>query len=493
MSNAVSRFMPNLTYAVYLWCSVVIIAFALSSVLILTMAGVIADEAHLEGEKSILRHDIESHLTLLARDQAQISYWDTAVRALTGRIDEDFVEEEIAGWLWDDFKINTTVVVSPDGAPVALVHRDEVLESSEGDAVLEGTADLVAKAQRNYMERRRAKNGGYVIPGNPLDESNPLYVADIRPVEGRISFVVAQAIIPDHDVVLPDGAPLVLVTLKPVTLLSDSGLHSSHDLEGFAFATGDAIPHGHASIPVGIEGDQHDIHAVWKIDHPSEIILNRAIAPLLGLLILASAAVLLVARRSSAALMALQESEAKNRFLAQHDPLTELPNRIQFDLTLEAIIEKGQQDRCAILCVDLDRFKAVNDTYGHHAGDTVLKTIGSRISRIIGGAGMTARIGGDEFIVLLYHELDREHVLQRCQQLIESVSLPITFEGGMADVGASVGVAWWPDDAQTAKAVIKCADEALYRAKEMGRGQACVAKPVLTETQAPKTARSEAA
>ncbi len=493
MSNAVSRFMPNLSHAVYLWCGVVIIAFALSSFLILTMAGVIADEAHLEGEKAVLRRDVESHLTLLARDQAQISYWDTAVRALSEPVDERFIEEEIAGWLWDDFKINTTVVVSPDGAPVALVHRDEVLEPSAGDTVLAGTADLVAKAQQNYMERRRAKNGGYVIPGNPLDESNPLYVADIRPVEGRISFVVAQAIIPDREVVLPDGAPLVLVTLKPVTLLSDSSLYSSPDLEGFGFATGDAIPHGHASIPVGIEGDQHDIHAVWKIDHPSAVILNRAIAPLLGLLVLASAAVLLVARRSSAALSALQESEAKNRFLAQHDPLTELPNRVQFDLALEAIIEKGQQDRCAILCVDLDRFKVVNDTYGHHAGDTVLKTIGSRISRTIGDAGMTARIGGDEFIVLLYHELDREHVLRRCEQLIESVSLPVLFEGGMADVGASVGVAWWPDDALTAKSVIKCADEALYRAKEMGRGQACVAKPVSEEMEALPAARHEAA
>jgi diguanylate cyclase (GGDEF)-like protein len=493
MSNAVSRFLPNLTYAVYLWCSVVILAFALSSVLILTVAGVIADEANLEGEKSVLRQDVESHIRLLARDQAQISHWDNAVRALSGRIDEDFVAEEIAGWLWDDFGIDTTVVVSADGAPAVTVHKDEILDPSEGRTVVAETADLVAQAQQTYMARRRAKTGGYMVPGNPLDESAPLYVADIRPVEGRISLVVAQAIIPDRDVVLPDGAAPVLVTLKPMTMLSNFGLHANLNAGGIAFVTGDAIPEGYASIPVGIEGDRHDIHAAWQTSPPSNVILNRSIAPLLGLLILASAVLLLVARRSNAALTALQESEAKNRFLAQHDPLTELPNRVQFDLALEGIIEKGQQDRCAILCVDLDRFKAVNDTFGHHAGDVVLKTIGARISRTIGDAGMTARIGGDEFIVLLYDELDREHVLQRCEQLIESVCLPIMFEGGMADVGASVGVAWWPDDALTAKSVIKCADEALYRAKEMGRGQACIARPAPNDTKPSAALREKAA
>lgn len=493
MSNAVSRFMPNLTYAVYLWCSVVIIAFALSSALILTMAGVIADEAHLEGEKSVMRHDIQSQLALLARDQAQISYWDTAVQALSGPIDGSFVEEEIAGWLWDDFKINTTVVVSPDGSPVVTVHRDEVLDPSEGGEVVSETADLVAQATQKYLAHRRAKQGGYVVPGNPLDPSEPLYVADIRPVEGRISFVVAQAVLPDRDAVLPEGAPFVLVTLKPVSLVTNLELHENHNPAGYTFVVGDEIPYGHASIPVGIEDDHHDIHVAWQISSPSDVIFQRSIPPLVGLLILASAVLLLVARRSNAALSALQESEAKNRFLAQHDPLTELPNRVQFDLALEGIIEKGQQDRCAILCVDLDRFKAVNDTYGHHAGDAVLKTIASRILRTIGDAGMTARIGGDEFIVLLYNELDREHVLRRCEQLIESVSLPVLFEGGMADVGASVGVAWWPDDALTAKSVIKCADEALYRAKEMGRGQACVAKPVSEEMEALIAARHEAA
>jgi diguanylate cyclase (GGDEF)-like protein len=389
--------------------------------------------------------------------------------------------------------VDTTVVVSPKGSPAVVVHRDEVLDPSEGGTVVSETADLVAQATQSYMSRRRAKDGGYVIPGNPLDESAPLYVADIRPVEGRISFVVAQAIIPDRDAVLPDGTPLVLVTLKPVSLVTNLGLHASHTPGGYTFVVGDAIPHGHASMPVGIEDDHHDIHAAWQISPPSEVIFQRSIAPLVGLLILASAVLLLVARRSNAALTALQESEAKNRFLAQHDPLTELPNRVQFDLALTGIVEKGKQDRCAILCVDLDRFKAVNDTYGHHAGDAVLKTIGSRISRTIGDAGMTARIGGDEFIVLLYNELDREHVLRRCEQLIESVSLPVLFEGGMADVGASVGVAWWPDDALTAKSVIKCADEALYRAKEMGRGQACVAKPVSEETKAPTAPRHEAA
>jgi diguanylate cyclase (GGDEF)-like protein len=181
--------------------------------------------------------------------------------------------------------------------------------------------------------------------------------------------------------------------------------------------------------------------------------------------------------------------------LAVSDELTRISNRRGFLALSKYSLElcKRQLFPATLVFFDLDKFKHINDTYGHHAGDTVLKIIGSRISRTIGDAGMTARIGGDEFIVLLYHELDREHVLRRCEQLIESVSLPVLFEGGMADVGASVGVAWWPDDALTAKSVIKCADGALYRAKEMGRGQTCFARPDLANTKTPDTLRGEAA
>jgi diguanylate cyclase (GGDEF)-like protein len=475
MVVAVTGKTRNLTLAIYWWCAAVLVVFAASSVLIVTMAGMIADTAHVEDEKALIRHDVHQQIILMARDQAQISHWDDTVRALGEQIDGAFVEREIADWLWDDFGIETTIVVSAENTPLVTVHQDEILHPSEGAGIIADTTDLVAAARRNYRQRRKKKGDGFMVPGNPLTGPNPVYVWDVRPVDGRMMFVVAQAIIPDRDAVLRDGAPLVLVTLKPATITMVSDLHETHDLNDFAIVERADVPDEVTSIPIGIEGDTHEVFAVWRMSSPSEIILARSITPLLGLLILAATALFLVARRSGAALNALQESEAQNRFLAQHDALTELPNRVQFDQALEHIITKGRQDRCAILCLDLDRFKAVNDTYGHHAGDVVIKVIAGRIAETVGAAGMAARIGGDEFIILLCDELDRESVLQRCDQIIRSVCRTVTFEGGVAEVGASIGVAWWPDDALTAKAVIRSADEALYRAKELGRGRTCLA------------------
>ncbi|HQF31577.1 MAG TPA: GGDEF domain-containing protein, partial [Hyphomicrobiales bacterium] len=198
--------------------------------------------------------------------------------------------------------------------------------------------------------------------------------------------------------------------------------------------------------------------------------------PLLAVLLgLAAVSLVFIAMRYGRALAALHRSEAQNRFLALHDALTGLANRLHFDRALEDIIAEGAQDRCAILCVDLDRFKAVNDTYGHQAGDAVIVTVAHRIAETVGGAGLVARVGGDEFIVLLRDGLERDNVLWLCDSVIERVCEAVVFDGGSANVGASIGVAWWPDDALTAKTVIRSADEALYRAKEEGRGRAYLA------------------
>ena len=148
-----------------------------------------------------------------------------------------------------------------------------------------------------------------------------------------------------------------------------------------------------------------------------------------------------------------------------------MPNRLQFDHALDAIIVDNEQERCAILCLDLDRFKAVNDTYGHQVGDVVLRTAAGRIADAVGNAGMVARVGGDEFIILLRDKLDHASVHARCERVISSVCKGIVFDGGVAHIGASIGVAWWPDDARTAKNIIRSADVALYRAKDNGRGQ----------------------
>ena len=169
------------------------------------------------------------------------------------------------------------------------------------------------------------------------------------------------------------------------------------------------------------------------------------------------------------------ELQQELEFRASHDDLTHLPNRAEMVSLIGAALERAaaHEDTVAVLFVDLDGFKRVNDTYGHRAGDRVLRAVADRLSRLAGSGSLAARLGGDEFVVLLpvVDSRDRAHVL--ADQIIEKVGEPIPLDGERtATVGASVGIAFSQPGVTTVETLLHDADLALYRAKELGRGRA---------------------
>jgi len=461
---------------VYLICAAVLVAFALSGAYLLAVAGGIADAARGADERDLVRNEIARQVELLAHDQSQISHWDETVRALADRIDWDFVRREIADWLWTDFGIQTTLIVAPDGTPRVTIFEEDILGPHEGSALAIAMSDLIGAARANYMRHRRATDGGFYLPQHPVRSELPVYEHDFRMVDGGLSLVVAQAVVPDDTATLPDGPPQVLLTVKPLDAGALVAIGEKLGLGAFRIAPAAAAQDGDNRLAVGRGATRDRLEAIWTPTRPSQGIWARALPVLVAVLLAGAAALALVGIRYAQSVARVEESEARNRFLAYHDALTGLANRLRFDRELEAIAEAGDHARCAVLCLDLDRFKAVNDMYGHPAGDAVIRTVAERISACVGARGLVARIGGDEFILLLRSDLDRDSVMLLCDSIIESVGREIAFEGGTARVGASIGVAWWPDDARTAKTIIRSADEALYRAKEAGRGRAFLAR-----------------
>jgi diguanylate cyclase (GGDEF)-like protein/PAS domain S-box-containing protein len=171
----------------------------------------------------------------------------------------------------------------------------------------------------------------------------------------------------------------------------------------------------------------------------------------------------------------LKRAQAALARQATHDPLTGLPNR---RLLLEALISAlaglglGQRTgTVALMFVDLDRFKLVNDVLGHDAGDALLRTAAARLRNAVRAHDIVARFGGDEFVVLLQHVADRGELHDVAQRILDAIAAPITIGGETADVGASVGIATaaGPDD--DPDALVRNADAAMYRAKERGRGR----------------------
>jgi diguanylate cyclase (GGDEF)-like protein len=163
----------------------------------------------------------------------------------------------------------------------------------------------------------------------------------------------------------------------------------------------------------------------------------------------------------------LRQEAATNEYLALHDRLTDLPNRVWFLQRLSDAIDQARNtDSCvAVILMDLDRFKEVNDTLGHHNGDELLKEIGRRLRGLLGDDPV-ARLGGDEFAVLLPSIRDRETALHDAKGIVRSLHAPFEVESLEIDVSASAGVAVFPADGEDASTLLQRADVAMYLAKE---------------------------
>ena len=156
---------------------------------------------------------------------------------------------------------------------------------------------------------------------------------------------------------------------------------------------------------------------------------------------------------------------------AYHDPLTQLPNRIMLNQELESLLHKGRTTgrRFAILWVDLDFFKQINDNHGHLAGDAVLEEVAKRLSSQIRSGDLVARVGGDEFIIMLQDAHDAQKLAICANKILSQFVLPIVFDGLPLKIGTSIGGAIYPTHGDDVESLFKAADTALYRVKDNGR------------------------
>ena len=178
-------------------------------------------------------------------------------------------------------------------------------------------------------------------------------------------------------------------------------------------------------------------------------------------------------RGSAKDITATRENQRNAERLSQYDSLTGLANRHRMAKRLGATLNayRSAKRSCALMMLDLDRFKQVNDTLGHPAGDELLKQVAARLGQIIGKRGEIGRLGGDEFQIMLPDIDDRGNLGELANRVIQMISQPYSINGARAIIGTSVGIAVAPYDGVDAEELVKAADLALYSAKGSGRGQ----------------------
>ena len=169
--------------------------------------------------------------------------------------------------------------------------------------------------------------------------------------------------------------------------------------------------------------------------------------------------------------MGLEVANDQLRHLATHDPLTGLPNRVLLDDRLDQAVMNAErnQQQFAVLVLDLDRFKFINDSLGHHAGDELLNGVATRLRGVVNEIDTVARIGGDEFVLALGPTNEKPDAIGIAQRVIETLSSPVTIAGVPLHISTSVGIAFYPGDATAPDKLIAHADAAMYCAKQRGR------------------------
>lgn len=181
-----------------------------------------------------------------------------------------------------------------------------------------------------------------------------------------------------------------------------------------------------------------------------------------------------------------KRTESKLEYLANHDALTNLPNRRLFYDRVKHAIQRAQRsgDRVAVLFLDLDRFKNINDTLSHQVGDRLLQEIAKRLSTQLREEDTLARLGGDEYVLLMEGEIDLHDLSRVAEKMLVSFREPIRVDDHDLDVTGSLGISLYPDDAKNADQLMRNADAAMYQAKQSGRNTYCFFSAELAATAA---------
>jgi diguanylate cyclase (GGDEF)-like protein/PAS domain S-box-containing protein len=178
----------------------------------------------------------------------------------------------------------------------------------------------------------------------------------------------------------------------------------------------------------------------------------------------------------------IKNTEQKLQHLAQHDPLTNLPNRLLFDMQLQHALERARRHDyiVGVMFLDLDRFKNINDSLGHNVGDKLLQGVAQLLLSCARSEDVVARLGGDEFMVILEEVPSTDNVAIIAQRILSAFKEPFNLDGHELYAGASIGISIYPSDGDDAQTLVKHADAAMYKAKEIGRSGYHFYSPELT-------------
>ena len=479
-------------------CTLVAFLIVASLAFVLNRSVTEADRFGLTAERKLVESEMQHQVDAVVQYQAELSYWDKSFAQLADRTFTDaFVKQELTDWLWRDFGFSWMIFADTSDHTLMAVENGRKVDADVGGRTLKWVEDLIDKANDRYEAALVAKGGGWGLQSIEADKdalAAPLpniHAADLRMIDGKMSIVVVQAVVPKTmDIPAGRRKPVLMITVKSFSERMIRDMEDRLGISNLGFFPLRQVPKGSIQVAVNDCSQPACMVAAWTPRAPGSFVRSETLPSVIIIAMLAALIMAFIAARFGAVFSALQTSEAENRHLAKHDRLTGLLNRSGFDGVLHAALAKVRERPFSLLCLDLDKFKIVNDTYGHPAGDAVLKTLAVRFADRVAGCGVVARLGGDEFIVIVDHTVSRTDVMALANALIVDAQVPVPFEGQLLCVGSSIGVAFAPEHGKIAREIVHLADQALYLAKNRGRNRVQTADDLVVVDRLPRTGQA---
>ncbi len=430
-----------------------------------------ADEVSATTEQQLIRQAIIDHSGRALHQVESVATTPRAARAIRDTYDENWIARRIGTWLENFFNTDIEVIVDA-GDQIKYAHF-----LVPGDA---GSADLrtelapaidLLRGRLSSMPSDAIPMVAGQAPSNP-GRSTSL----VQRVMGRPAMVSAVAVGSEAELAAGNaGAPIVL----SVKFISERVLnHIGDHLQLNGLREIDEQVQGSDDRVMELADGQGDMvtRLAWKPTRPGGTIVT-SVVPFIAVALAGFALLVgLVIRHMRRTASAIATGERQLRHLALHDPVCGLPNRIFFGERLEQAIVgvRGGGPPAAVFYIDLDHFKDVNDTLGHHIGDELILNVTQRLSRIMRGDDLVARLGGDEFAIITTCASDSYSLQAIAGRIISAVCAPYQISGHNIIIGASIGIAVIDRRAGDAGDILRYADMALYRAKNEGRNRACI-------------------
>jgi diguanylate cyclase len=450
--------------------AIVAIAIICLVVAILTSARR-TDEVSLKREQQLIQQALAGRAARVLRELESVAATNGATHAIRENYDAQWVERRLGNWLEVFFNHDLVVVV--DGAD-----RVEFARSHNvGDVPMTAPPPPLMAAIDLLRGRLDAMPAGAIAIGGVADPHQPGRSTDwIEQAMGKPAIVAAVAVGSDGQLAGGNAGAPIIISVKYIDedLLHEIGdelqLSDLHVVDnakqgGEENVTVLAGPQGNAIARMG-----------WKPTRPGDQVAG-SVLPFIAIAI-AGFAVLagLVIRHTRRTTEAIAAGESKLRHLALHDPVCGLPNRIYFSERLETVIAEVRRGgpSAAVFYIDLDHFKDVNDTLGHHIGDELILAVTQRLSHVMRGDDLVARLGGDEFAIITTCASDSYSLQAIAGRIIAAVCAPYSISGHNINIGASIGIAVIDRRARDSADILRYADMALYRAKNEGRNRACI-------------------